>query len=65
MIGDGTLFIRGDEAGDLVERTLHARMLDYWRSVGREGMESYAAGSWGPPRADACSRVNNHVWRQP
>ena len=38
---------------------------DYWRSVGREGMDTYAAGSWGPASADAILAKNDHVWRQP
>jgi len=63
MIGDGTLFIRGDEAE--ASWKLCTPVLDYWRSVGRTGMDLYAAGSWGPPTADALLARNGHCWRQP
>jgi len=63
MIGDGTLFIRGDEAE--ASWKLCTPILDYWRSVGRQGMDTYAAGSWGPPAADALLAARGHLWRQP
>jgi glucose-6-phosphate 1-dehydrogenase len=63
MIGDGTLFIRGDEAE--TSWKLCTPVLDYWRSVGRDGMDAYAAGSWGPPRSDALLAPRGQVWRQP
>jgi glucose-6-phosphate 1-dehydrogenase len=63
MIGDGTLFIRGDEAE--ASWKLCTPVLDYWRSVGRTGMDLYAAGSWGPPTADALLARSSHCWRQP
>jgi glucose-6-phosphate 1-dehydrogenase len=63
MVGDGTLFIRGDEAESSWK--LCTPILDYWRSVGREGMEQYAAGSWGPAGADALLASAGQVWRQP
>jgi glucose-6-phosphate 1-dehydrogenase len=63
MIGDGTLFIRGDEAE--TSWKLCTPILDYWRSVGRQGMDSYAAGSWGPAAAEALLAKNAHIWRQP
>ncbi len=63
MIGDGTLFIRGDEAE--TSWKLYTPVLEAWAAAGREGMDSYAAGSWGPANADALLAANNHVWRQP
>ncbi len=63
MIGDGTLFIRGDEAE--ASWKLCTPVLDYWRSVGRTGMDAYPAGSWGPPSADALLAGRAHCWRQP
>ena len=63
MIGDGTLFIRGDEAE--TSWGLYTPVLEAWATSGRDGMESYAAGSWGPPGAEALLGKNNHVWRQP
>jgi len=63
MIGDGTLFIRGDEAE--TSWTLYTPVLDSWREAGRKGMGAYAAGSWGPEGADALLAARGHVWRQP
>ncbi len=63
MIGDGTLFIRGDEAE--TSWGLYTPVLESWAAAGRMGMEEYAAGSWGPPQADALLATSNHVWRQP
>ena len=63
MIGDGTLFIRGDEAETSWQ--IYTPVLESWAAAGREGMDSYAAGSWGPPSADALLAKNGHVWRQP
>ncbi|MBI5690230.1 MAG: glucose-6-phosphate dehydrogenase [Verrucomicrobia bacterium] len=63
MVGDGTLFIRGDEAE--ASWRLYTPVLDYWRSVGRAGMDEYAAGGWGPPSADALLARQGHRWRQP
>ncbi len=63
MIGDGTLFIRGDEAE--TSWALYTPVLEAWAAAGREGMGSYAAGSWGPPVADALVAAGKHAWRQP
>ena len=63
MIGDGTLFIRGDEAE--TSWKIYTPVLDYWRGVGRAGMDAYAAGSWGPQNSDALLGKNSHLSRQP
>ena len=63
MIGDGTLFIRGDEAE--TSWSLYTPLLDFWRSQGREGMESYPAGSWGPAGAERLVATSGHTWRKP
>lgn len=63
MIGDGTLFIRGDEAE--TSWKLCTPILESWAAAAREGMDSYAAGSWGPPSSEALLAKNDHVWRQP
>jgi len=63
MIGDGTLFIRGDEAETSWQ--LYTPVLESWAAAGREGMDQYPAGSWGPPSADALLAKNDHTWRQP
>ncbi len=63
MIGDGTLFIRGDETE--ASWKIYTPVIDYWRSVGRAGMDSYAAGSWGPPNSDALLAQRKRRWREP
>ncbi len=63
MIGDGTLFIRGDET----ERSwqLVTPLLEHWKATERQGMDSYAAGSWGPKAAEQLLASNGHSWREP
>jgi glucose-6-phosphate 1-dehydrogenase len=63
MIGDGTLFIRGDEAE--TSWKIYTPVLKFWQSQGRNGMEEYPAGSWGPPGGDRLLTSRGHVWRQP
>ena len=63
MIGDGTLFIRGDETVESWK--LITPVLDNWKELGAEGLESYAAGSWGPEGADGLLRTSGHTWRRP
>lgn len=63
MIGDGTLFIRGDEAE--TSWGLCTPILESWAKAGRDGLESYPAGSWGPPGSEALLTQNQHCWRQP
>ncbi len=63
MIGDGTLFIRGDEAETSWQ--LYTPVLEYWQQQGRQGMDTYAAGSWGPPSGDALPAKNDQRWREP
>jgi glucose-6-phosphate 1-dehydrogenase len=63
MIGDGTLFIRGDET----ERSwqLVTPVLEHWQEQGRTGMDSYAAGSWGPASSAELLAASGHEWREP
>ena len=63
MIGDGTLFIRGDEAE--TSWKLYTPVLNSWQSEGRNGMGSYDAGSWGPPCADELLSLHGLSWRKP
>jgi glucose-6-phosphate 1-dehydrogenase len=63
MIGDGTLFIRGDETE--TSWKLYTPVLDFWRSQGRKGMEGYPAGSWGPESADGLLTARGDAWRKP
>jgi glucose-6-phosphate 1-dehydrogenase len=63
MIGDGTLFIRGDET----ERSwqLCTPILEHWAERKRDGLDTYAAGSWGPKSAEQLLSHNGHAWREP
>ncbi len=63
MIGDGTLFIRGDETE--ASWKLCTPVLEAWAAAGQQGIDSYPAGSWGPPAAEALLAKNGHKWRQP
>jgi len=63
MIGDGTLFIRGDET----ERSwqICSPVLAHWAELGRQGLDRYASGSWGPKSAEDLLALNGHSWREP
>ncbi len=63
MIGDSTLFIRGDETE--ASWKLCTPILDYWQERGRQGLENYAAGSWGPLAAERLLWDKSHEWRRP
>ena len=60
MMGDGTLFIRGDETE--VSWNLFTPILDHWAESVREP-ENYLAGSWGPVASDALLHCADHEWR--
>lgn len=63
MVGDSTLFIRGDETE--ASWKLITPLHEFWDSVGRRGMETYAGGSWGPLAAERLLWENGHEWRRP
>ena len=58
--GDGTLFIRGDEAE--TSWGLLSPVLDYWQTQKSKGLESYSAGTWGPISADKLLLSRGHEW---
>lgn len=62
MIGDSTLFIRGDETE--ASWKLVTPILEYWQECGEQGMAEYAAGSWGPVESDRLPSENGHEWRR-
>lgn len=62
MIGDSTLFIRGDETE--ASWKLITPVLEAWAESGRHGMESYVAGSWGPLAAERLLWEQKHEWRR-
>ncbi len=63
IVGDGTLFIRGDEAETSWQ--LYTPVLEAWAAAGRTGVGSYPAGSWGPACAEALLAEQGHEWRKP
>lgn len=63
MSGDGTLFIRGDETE--ASWSIFTPILDFWQTSGKRGLESYAAGSWGPVASDRLLWESRHEWRRP
>ncbi|QYY36209.1 glucose-6-phosphate dehydrogenase [Ruficoccus sp. ZRK36] len=62
MVGDSTLFIRGDETE--TSWKLYTPLLEYWEKCGRKGLDTYACGSWGPLSADRLLWDSNHEWRR-
>ena len=63
MVGDNTLFIRGDETE--ASWNLISPVLDFWESRRDCGLETYSAGSWGPLAAERLLWKNKHEWRRP
>jgi glucose-6-phosphate 1-dehydrogenase len=63
MVGDSTLFIRGDETEQ--SWRIIDPVLQFWESAGQRGMETYAAGSWGPLAAERLLWDYKHEWRRP
>lgn len=61
MNGDGTLFIRGDETE--TSWSLFTPVLEHWAERRAKGLETYAAGTWGPLAADKLLLRNDHEWR--
>ncbi len=62
MVGDSTLFIRGDETE--ASWRLVTPVLEHWQQCGGEGLEEYASGSWGPGASDRMLAENGHQWRK-
>ncbi|MCB1121406.1 MAG: glucose-6-phosphate dehydrogenase, partial [Verrucomicrobiae bacterium] len=63
MIGDSTLFIRGDETE--ASWKIVTPILDFWKNCQNQGMTEYQSGSWGPLESDQLLWDNNHKWRKP
>ncbi|MGJ3243525.1 MAG: glucose-6-phosphate dehydrogenase [Opitutales bacterium] len=62
MIGDSTLFIRGDETE--ASWRLVTPILNHWADCGNNGLFDYVAGSWGPVEADRMLWERHHEWRR-
>jgi len=61
MVGDSTLFIRGDETE--ASWKLVTPVLEHWKECGAEGLAEYAAGSWGPLESERLLWDRGHEWR--
>lgn len=62
IIGDSTLFIRGDETE--ASWKLITPVHEYWDEQKKNGLATYPAGSWGPEEADQLLLNKDHVWRE-
>ena len=66
MLGDSTLFTRGDEV--LESWRFCTRLLEGWAAADSRATTSppsYEAGSWGPKEADEMLARDGRVWRKP
>ena len=63
MLGDATLFTRGDE----VEASWKwvSRIHQAWAQSGVKQIPLYEAGTWGPKEADALLERDGRAWRRP
>lgn len=63
MVGDSTLYIRGDA----LEATWKfvQPLLDFWEKNPDAPLHGYPAGTWGPDSADNLIEGNNLTWRYP
>ncbi|MBK5719476.1 glucose-6-phosphate dehydrogenase [Dysgonomonas sp. Marseille-P4677] len=63
MVGDSTLYIRGDA----LEATWKfvQPLLDFWDKNPDAPLNGYPAGSWGPANADDLIEEKNLTWRYP
>lgn len=62
MVGDSTLFIRGDETE--ASWKLVTPVLKHWEACGEHGLQDYAAGSWGPLASERLLWERRHQWRR-
>jgi glucose-6-phosphate 1-dehydrogenase len=62
MVGDSTLFIRGDETE--ASWKLITPIHEFWEESGGRGLHRYTAGSWGPLEADRMLWRRQHEWRR-
>lgn len=62
MVGDSTLFIRGDETE--ASWKLVTPILEHWQASGASGLTEYVSGSWGPAESDRMLEERGHHWRR-
>ncbi len=63
LLGDGTLFTRGDEVE--ASWTWIDRIEKAWATGPKPQLPNYEAGSWGPTAADKLIEDDGRVWRKP
>lgn len=63
MRGDQTLYKHRDEI-EHAWRVVQP-VLAHWRDSGRRGLDTYAAGSWGPATSDTLMRRDRRHWHNP
>ncbi|MCH9626074.1 MAG: Glucose-6-phosphate 1-dehydrogenase 2 [Chlamydiales bacterium] len=61
MLGDGTLFARGDEV--LTSWKWITPVLDRWHESKPNDFPNYQSGTWGPKAADELLAQDNRAWR--
>lgn len=60
MLGDATLFMRGDQVESAWEIIMP--ILDKWQSNSSTIFPNYASGTWGPEEAEALIARDGHNW---
>lgn len=61
ILNDSTLFARGDEV--LTSWKLFTPLLNEWEEKREEAFPNYAAGTFGPPAADALLQSKGRAWK--
>ncbi len=61
ILGDGTLFARGDEV--LTSWKLISPILEEWNRLPPKDFPNYASGTWGPKAADEMMAKEGRAWR--
>jgi glucose-6-phosphate 1-dehydrogenase len=60
--GDPTLFQRADSVE--ISWEIVRPILEVWKALPPRSFPNYAAGSWGPPEAEALLKREGHAWRR-
>ena len=63
LIGDSTLFIRGDEVE--AAWAYIDQLQQGWSERSGSPLPGYTSGSWGPAEADVLLAGDGHTWRRP